>query len=365
MSRSLCFVLFILGGLISPLFAQYAFDFTCVDDTIIVDTADVIPFLPEIIFHLRLQNTGALPDTYAFDCRVVDSVPGWFVTYCAGGMCTLPGFVLKDYLLPDSVDTAVTVEIDLTADSGMTMVNLAVWSVFNPVMRDSINVYAVYGTPGQYGFSFACISDTIMMDTAMVEFQFRVENTGTSPDTYELDLRIVEEVPGWAESFFVNGTWADPGTVLDDYLGVWAQDNEIYVRVDPNTTSGTEVLNLLARSKTNPSLKDSINVYVVAGIPGVAELPGAKSELALDVYPTVTAGPVTIKYGIDRSIPSRLGIYDCSGQLIRQYDDVFIRHLSSITWDATDNLGSRVPAGVYFVQLENQGTSIRKLIITQ
>jgi hypothetical protein len=49
-----------------------------------------------------------------------------------------------------------------------------------------------------------------------------------------------------------------------------------------------------------------------------------------------------------------LGIYDVSGKIIRSFDlsSGFLPLASTISWDSRDDLGRRVPAGVYFVQFE-------------
>ncbi len=119
-----------------PLFGQYSFDFTCVSDTFQTGT-------DYFVYYFRLTNTGTLPDTYAFDCRVIDSVPGWFEIYCAGGQCAEPGIILYDYLTPGAVDTGIDISV-YTAQNvwGTEKINLLVRSLRNPGLRDSINVYA-------------------------------------------------------------------------------------------------------------------------------------------------------------------------------------------------------------------------------
>ncbi len=119
-----------------PLFGQYSFDFTCVSDTFQTGT-------DYFVYYFHLTNTGTLPDSYAFDCRVVDSMPGWFEIYCAGGQCAEPGVILYDYLTPGAVDTGIDISV-YTAQNvwGTEKINLVVWSLHNPGLRDSINVYA-------------------------------------------------------------------------------------------------------------------------------------------------------------------------------------------------------------------------------
>ena len=118
------------------LFAQYNFDFACTDDTIQSGT-DLIEF------HFRLENTGSLPDSYAVDCRIIDSVPGWFEVFCAGGGCAEPGIILYDYLNPGEIDSFVKISVWPTPGYAVEILNLHVQSVAEPTLLDSINVYAV------------------------------------------------------------------------------------------------------------------------------------------------------------------------------------------------------------------------------
>jgi hypothetical protein len=59
-------------------------------------------------------------------------------------------------------------------------------------------------------------------------------------------------------------------------------------------------------------------------------------QLAQEVYSTQSSG-VSIK------------IYDCSGTLVRQFDDLAHQPFNQIFWDGNDNRGRRLFGGVYFV----------------
>jgi flagellar hook assembly protein FlgD len=56
-------------------------------------------------------------------------------------------------------------------------------------------------------------------------------------------------------------------------------------------------------------------------------------------------------------------IYDVTGRLVKQWNNPTIQQSSYIIWDGTDDVGRTVPAGVYFVQLKNAGTFIRKKVV--
>ncbi|GAH09682.1 unnamed protein product [marine sediment metagenome] len=51
----------------------------------------------------------------------------------------------------------------------------------------------------QYNFDFSCTNDTfqVVNPWEVATYYFRLENTGTEQDVYELTCTIVEDVPGW------------------------------------------------------------------------------------------------------------------------------------------------------------------------
>ena len=61
------------------LHASYAFEFSCRDDTVQQVQPGAVAE-----FGFTLANTGTVSDAYEFDCRVMQSVPSWYVTYCVG-----------------------------------------------------------------------------------------------------------------------------------------------------------------------------------------------------------------------------------------------------------------------------------------
>jgi hypothetical protein len=320
-------------------------------------------------FYFRLENTGTLPDSYAVDCRVIDSVPGWSVTFCALGRCSWPPNIIVGYLNVGQVDTLIDIWVVPSSDSGMEVLNLHVQSVLNPSLKDSITVYAVYGVPGQYSLDFSCLGDTIITDTMLVEFQFRLENTGTSPDTYAFDLRVVDSVPGWIESFFVDGEWANPGAILSEYLGIWGADTAIYVRVDPSTGPGTEKLNLHVQSMTNPALSDSINIYVIsnAGIKEYPIAPGKKP--VLQVYPNPFTGLTDITFHVSglryEGEALSLRIYNSYGGMVKKFENLSNENaeVSHIIWYGDDESGSTLSSGIYFIRFASPNFILTDKII--
>jgi len=77
MIKKICLIVL---ALTLPIYAQYGFEFTCLDDT--VKNAGYNDYIE---FFFLLHNTGSLEDIYEFNCTIINSVPGWFVLYCVGG----------------------------------------------------------------------------------------------------------------------------------------------------------------------------------------------------------------------------------------------------------------------------------------
>lgn len=57
-----------------------------------------------------------------------------------------------------------------------------------------------------------------------------------------------------------------------------------------------------------------------------------------------------------------LAIYDITGRLVKQFNHL-TDYQSSILWDGTDNLGRRLPAGIYFVEMSLGTKQVSKKVI--
>jgi len=128
--------------LVSFTLAQYSFDLSCLSDTLQVVAPNGFSS-----FSFRLANTGSLNDVYILNCRVVESVPGWFATFCVLGRCVEPGMSLYDTLNVGQFDTAIHISVYTTSTTGREILSLNVRSLGDPTQKDSIRVYTQVG-PG-------------------------------------------------------------------------------------------------------------------------------------------------------------------------------------------------------------------------
>ncbi|MFC1572441.1 right-handed parallel beta-helix repeat-containing protein [Candidatus Eisenbacteria bacterium] len=75
--------------------------------------------------------------------------------------------------------------------------------------------------------------------------------------------------------------------------------------------------------------------------------------------PNPFRGSTLIRYGVPTSTntaPVRLTIHDCAGRLVRILNEsIAAPGVHRISWDGTNQLGSPVPAGVYFYELRHNG----------
>ncbi len=150
-----------------------------------------------------------------------------------------------------------------------------------------------------------------------------------------------------------------------DTLAAGEIKENIDIKVYTGTIEGTEIVNLRVASMGDPSLRDSINVYVTVAA-GIEEREdkGIQNSI-LQVYPNPFREITNLKLQIQNA-KSRISlkIYGATGILVRQWDYLTIGLSDQITWDGTDDQDFCVPEGVYFAKLESQGQStVQKVIL--
>ncbi len=221
----------------------------------------------------------------------------------------------------------------------------------------------------QYGFDLSCLDDTMKIvgdTTTVVEFRFRLENTGSVPDSYAIDCRIIDSVPGWDELFCAGGLCAVPGIILYDYLGAGQVDTNIDVTVYPGSNYGIEVLNLKVHSVGDPDLKDSISVIVkkVSAIEDAGE--SVVSHGQMGAFPNPFSKLTTVNFDVAQNAERiLLNIYNATGGLVKSFSvpSSGIGHQASVRWDGTDQSNRSLPNGVYFLKLITGDYSVTKKVL--
>ncbi len=98
-----------------------------------------------------------------------------------------------------------------------------------------------------------------------------------------------------------------------------------------------------------------------------APVAAASGVAFLRVFPTPFEECTTISYALPRPLPVRVTVHDVSGRLVaRLVDGPRARGVHELAWDGRDAGGRRFASGVYFVRMEQGGsTLVRKVVRTR
>jgi hypothetical protein len=113
----------------------------------------------------------------------------------------------------------------------------------------------------------------------------------------------------------------------------------------------------------------AIKYATYAPSPGAEEYSGTHiiptQTLLSAVYPNPFSRAITIQYQLSQSSAVDLKIYDISGRLVRTLEDgISAPGYFSALWDAKDDIGRHVPAGIYFVRFETDAYSkVKKAVL--
>ncbi len=99
---------------------------------------------------------------------------------------------------------------------------------------------------------------------------------------------------------------------------------------------------------------------------GSAGTIGSKAALEVN-YPNPFNPSTLIRFELPHSSGVRLSIYDILGRCVRNLVDGHrSAGMHAVVWDGTDNLGQKVPSGVYMYRLSaGSSTAVRKMILTR
>jgi len=88
------------------------------------------------------------------------------------------------------------------------------------------------------------------------------------------------------------------------------------------------------------------------------------TPLLLMAVPNPFTRKIDIRFGNTQNNPiTALRIYDVSGRLIKQFTVESLKDVQAVTWNGTDNTGKKMPAGIYFIQVMTENTTITRKAI--
>jgi hypothetical protein len=109
-----------------------------------------------------------------------------------------------------------------------------------------------------------------------------------------------------------------------------------------------------------------VKADVMFGVEETEEFEVESQPALLSIAPNLARGRIHIHYRVNsrQKAVASIGIFDITGELIKQYNYAAMQLSNEIIWDATNNRGAVVPAGVYFVQLTvNDYSLVKKAIL--
>gem|GEM_PF-6018203 len=90
-----------------------------------------------------------------------------------------------------------------------------------------------------------------------------------------------------------------------------------------------------------------------------------RNVVYLQSYPNPMTDRVYIQYSIPKGMEGRLMIMDYLGRKIRYYYLQPSLKRSTVVWNARDETGSRVPSGIYFINLNCETQTITRMLLVQ
>jgi hypothetical protein len=207
---------------------------------------------------------------------------------------------------------------------------------------------------------FQTVSGTATYD--VLGYWFWADTTGSgAPNGFDKEVAFVPVQGGAGETTIfrhpVEGNYEDNQTVYWAYklIGV------------PDTTASD--FRQGCPGYATYYLSQNSNPIVIIGIAEENSLhPVPEARCLLEVYPNPANGAVRIAYSVERSMhDGALKIYDASGCLVRTFNTNLCNldnSVQSVLWQGDDDSGYRLPAGIYFVQLETKDyVEIEKAIL--
>jgi len=225
-------------------------------------------------------------------------------------------------------------------------------------------------------WGWACATDNVV-----VSYSYTYQNnTGTltgMPVVYS-DLSKTYARPRWGDvvwrkatgddsigiqvEYYTGSSWQlvpnsiIPGNSVGKFSSLPVDTVKLNMMTDTITYNTLRLKALFYRktkSPNNPALLDwevgNLMSYV-----GIVESGSEMSGMMLKVYPNPSKGNLEIRYEIRNTNQSSvtLKVFDATGRLIKSFNSLNDKTLNQVFWDTKDDVGRKVPSGVYFIRLE-------------
>ena len=116
---------------------------------------------------------------------------------------------------------------------------------------------------------------------------------------------------------------------------------------------------------TKAALLDSIMHFFGINLIGIEEVTKVETNgLNMTIRPNPFSKATSISFDIGGSSRADFFIYDATGRLVRQFNQVTNQPFNQIFWDGKDNSGKRLPSGIYFVRVKTDASEqLEKIIL--
>ena len=151
-----------------------------------------------------------------------------------------------------------------------------------------------------------------------------------------------------------------PEMQVADYTDV---SGSVTLDISPTTPGDTMYITV---TKHNHIPYENHALVEPLGIEDNADFSSAARIVSMTICPNPSHDNLVIRYELTEGIESviSLKIYDVGGRLVKQFNNLTIQPFNQILWDGLNELGQKVPTGIYFVRF-NAGDYSRteKLIL--
>ena len=202
-------------------------------------------------------------------------------------------------------------------------------------------------------------------NSAMIIRVFDANGTGGLPGTQLLQFTapVTSLTQGWNNVPLPTANIiTDPDGVF--YIGVYEYASACVFGLDTNSNGDTWTKIGSAGAWTPLTIGNVMLRALVSWGNANDDLTEVMPIANLTAYPNPFSGSTDISFDLRKTGSAEVKIYNLKGQLVRTMSTgILAKGTHSLTWDGTDNSGSRVGLGVYFYRLESDGNTLTQKVV--